>query len=223
MQALAIARRKARSAVIRVRRYFFSQRFGVSPEALYGSEFYDGDGFLKTRAAAESVARFIQSSLAPKDALDIGCGPGEYLRALSELGIATIGCDGASTGVRRAPPASFVFVHDLRKPLVTNRKFDLVLCIEVAEHLPRSNAATLVASICENSKDWILFSAAPPEAPPGDDHINCQPIEFWSAIFATHGFSLDANMSNRLREHSHANDLPIWWKGWSYIYHRNAG
>lgn len=219
MQALAILLRKSRSAVIRIRRFFVSQRFGMSVDALYGAEFYEGEGFRKTRAAAESVARFVQSALAPKDALDIGCGPGEYLRAFSESGIAMIGCDGASNGVRRAVPSAFAFVHDLRMPLVTNRKFDLVLCIEVAEHLPRAKAATLVTSICVNSRDWILFSAAPPGTP-GDDHINCRPIEYWSALFAEHGFQLDSNLTSRLREHAHANDLPLWWKGWSYVYHR---
>jgi SAM-dependent methyltransferase len=211
--------RKIRSAGIRIRRYLVSQKFGVSPETLYGSEFYDGPGFKKTRDAADRIARFVNTALAPADVLDIGSGPGEYLRAFSELGISAIGCDGASAGVRRAVPATFAFVHDLRKPLVTNRKFGLVMCIEVAEHLPRSNAATLVASICGSSRDWVLFSAAPPEVD-GDDHINCQPIGYWSAIFATHGFQIDEKLTAQLRQHAHEHDLPVWWKGWSYFYRR---
>ena len=218
METLSIARRKFRSGLVRIRRYFFSQRFGLSPDVIYQAEFYDGPGFLKTRQSAESIAAFVQSHLAPKDVLDIGCGSGEYLRAMFESGIAAIGCDGASSGIRRAGSTSFAFVHDLKKPLVTNRTFDLVMCIEVAEHLPKSSAATLVASICRNAKHWILFTAAPPEASAGDDHINCQPIEYWSAIFATHGFHLDPNMTARLREHSRDNDLAMWWKVWSCIY-----
>jgi SAM-dependent methyltransferase len=221
MRPLAIARRKLRSALIRTRRYFVSQRFGVSPEVIYRAEFYDGPGFLKTREAADRIARFVRSSFAPQDVLDVGCGPGEYLRAFSEMGIVAIGCDGASNGVRRAVGASFAFVHDLRKPLVTNRNFDLVMCVEVAEHLPKSSAAVLIASICENSRDWVLFTAAPPEAPSGADHINCQPVEYWSQIFAAHGFGLDASLMANLREYSQVNDLPMWWKSWSYVYHRN--
>ena len=213
----SVIKRKFFSALFRIRRFFVSQRFGISPDLIYGHDFYDGGGFSKTRESAEKIAVFFQEIFSPARILDIGCGPGEYLRAFSNLGIEAVGCDGASNGVRRVSSAALAFVHDLRKPLVFNKKFDLVMCIEVAEHLPKSSSATLVGSICENSNDVIVFTAAPPGCP-GDDHINCQPIQFWSELFLSHGFQIDESMTEQLRTYAAANDLAQWWQGWSYVF-----
>ena len=219
IQFFGIAKRKFRSGLIRMRRSVVSQKFGFSPELIYGEEFYDGGGFWKTKDTANKIALFFQNFFSPCDVLDIGCGPGEYLRAFSELGVVTVGCDGASNGVRRAPTSSFAFVHDLRKPLVINKKFDLVICVEVAEHIMRSSSATLVSSICESAKGIIAFTAAPPGCP-GDDHINCRPIEFWSELFLKHGFKVDHVMTKQLRSFAVTNDLAKWWQEWSYIFRK---
>lgn len=196
-----------------------SQRFGFSPDVIYGKEFYDGPGFAKTRQSANKIATFLQESFSPANVLDIGCGPGEYLRAFTELGTDAVGCDGASDGIRRAPISAFSFVHDLRKPLVTNKKFDLVMCIEVAEHLLPASSDILCTSICGNADQTIVFTAAP-EGCPGDDHINCQPFEFWSKRFLKEGFEVDYDMTARLRKFASENDLAQWWQAWSYILRR---
>lgn len=217
LEIFTIAKRKFRSALVRARRVFVSQRFGFSPDVIYGQEFYDGGGFSLTRDTANRISKYLGDSYGPKDILDIGCGPGEYLRAFSELNIAAFGCDGASNGVLRANSKAFSFVHDLKKPLTTNRKFGLVLCVEVAEHLPHSASGTLVKSICDNASDVIAFTAAPPGCP-GDDHINCQAIDYWAERFLTHGFHLDLEATKRLREFAEANECAKWWQGWSYVF-----
>lgn len=220
MKYLHLAKRKLRSALKRARRFFVSQRFGLSPNTVYGKEFFQGAGFSKTRDSADKIARFLQSVYSPRDVLDIGCGPGEYLRAFSELGVSSVGCDGSVNGVRRVVQPALAFVHDLRKPLELNKDFDLVICVEVAEHIPRSCSAQLVASICRNAKEHIAFSAAPPGTPPGDDHINCQPIAFWAALFHKRGFEIDLPMTKKVREFAVSNDVALWWQQWSYIFRK---
>jgi hypothetical protein len=67
-----------------------------------------------------------------------------------------------------------------------DRKYDLAICLEVAEHLPVSSAGTLVDSITRAS-DLILFSAAIP-LQTGTHHINEQWQDYWAALFDQRGF-----------------------------------
>lgn len=56
---------------------------------------------------------------------------------------------------------SIFYAHDLTKPLHLNRRFDLALSLEVAEHLPKKSAEIFVDTLCKLS-DTIIFSAAIP-------------------------------------------------------------
>ena len=51
---------------------------------------------------------------------------------------------------------------DLTRPIDIGRTFDLVLCLEVGEHLPEESADTLVSTTCVRHGGDILFSAAVP-------------------------------------------------------------
>ena len=59
--------------------------------------------------------------------------------------------------------------------------FDLVMCMEVAEHLPHARAPSLVAELTSLS-DAVLFSAAVPFQY-GTNHVNEQWPEYWSILF----------------------------------------
>jgi len=76
---------------------------------------------------------------------------------------------------------------DLTKPVALDRKYDLAICLEVAEHLPASSAGTFVDSIAQAS-DLILFSAAIPNQG-GTHHINEQWQDYWVALFGQRGFA----------------------------------
>lgn len=59
---------------------------------------------------------------------------------------------------------------DVGAPIELHRRFDLVLCLEVAEHLPASAADTLVRSLT-GLGNVIAFSAAIPFQG-GANHVN---------------------------------------------------
>ena len=67
-----------------------------------------------------------------------------------------------------------------------NRRFDLAICLEVAEHLSPDIGIHLV-KLLTNLSDVILFSAAVPHQG-GINHINEQWAEYWQEIFAEHGY-----------------------------------
>jgi hypothetical protein len=63
----------------------------------------------------------------------------------------------------------------------------LVICTEVAEHLPANVASQLVSHLVSLS-DVILFTAATP-GQGGRHHLNEQPHSYWVALFAQLGFT----------------------------------
>ena len=67
-----------------------------------------------------------------------------------------------------------------------NRRFDLVQCLEVAEHIHSTTASSLVHSLCQMS-DLILFSAAIP-GQGGTNHINEHYPDYWIKFFADEGY-----------------------------------
>lgn len=121
--------------------------------------------------------------------LDVGCGTGTWLYVASnQLGLTDIkGVDASNYDASQfhIPPIQYQ-QNDLSVPLRLQRKFDLVICLEVAEHLPPKAAATLVESLISHGK-VILFSAAIP-GQGGQNHINEQWPVYWQALFAHHGY-----------------------------------
>jgi SAM-dependent methyltransferase len=142
-----------------------------------------------TRGAAAALAVLLASERRPGSILDVGCGTGTWLRAALDLGIDDVyGVDGQGAAVSKLlfPRERFTLL-DLRRRFDLGRRFDLVICLEVAEHLPADAAEPLVESLVMHG-DRILFSAACP-GQPGQHHINCQWPEWWQDIFNRHGFA----------------------------------
>jgi hypothetical protein len=74
--------------------------------------------------------------------------------------------------------------------------FDLVCCVEVAEHVPPASSTGLVETICANAGRWIYFTAASPFQP-GHGHINCRQQFFWLNQFRKLGVEIDWDMTER--------------------------
>lgn len=209
--------RKVRSAVVRLRRNVVSARFGASPDQIYGDKFYDGGGFAATDHTAVVMVPYLLQRFAPKSVLDLGCGMGNYLKLFAKAGCRVVGLEGSASGLKRVPESVLAIQYDLRKPLVINQTFDLVMSVEVAEHLPKKYSRTLVGSLCRHSKGLVLFTAAPPGTP-GDDHINCQAREFWDGLFLERGFVFDQEESQRMMSFARSSGVAQWFNEWAYIY-----
>lgn len=137
--------------------------------------------------SARAVVPLILSLARPTSVIDLGCGPGNWLLALRELGVDDIhGVDQNDYGQDLRIPRECFAVANLAEPFQRERTFDLVICMEVAEHLPSSGAPTLVHSLTALGP-IILFSAAIPFQG-GTDHRNEQWPEYWQALFAEDDF-----------------------------------
>ncbi len=108
--------------------------------------------------------------------------------AARELGVDTIrGVDGPwiDTDVLQIPLDCF-HSHALETPLDLEQRFDLVVSLEVAEHLPEEAADTFIESLVRPG-DIVLFSAAIPFQG-GRNRVNEQWPGYGAAKCASHGF-----------------------------------
>jgi SAM-dependent methyltransferase len=166
-------------------------------------------------ASANRFAAFVVQLLQISSVLDVGCGRGAWLREWRNSGVAVArGVDGPY--VRESslliPPTDFRAV-DLSKKFDLGERFDLVICLEVAEHLPGDSSTALIDSLVSHS-DLVLFSAATP-GQGGENHINERPLAFWQALFAKHGYVAFDVIRKRFRS-----DLGVepWYRYNSILY-----
>lgn len=135
---------------------------------------------------AVRLGNWLADKLAPNSVIDVGCGPGIYLVPFALRGKRVFGIDACPTGGEWLRPEQFERV-DLRFPYKARMRFDLALCLEVAEHLEAKWAERLVDTLCDCA-DTILFTGATP-GQGGTNHYNEQPHAYWLDLFATrHGY-----------------------------------
>lgn len=141
-----------------------------------------------TDFAGREMMKFIIEECSPRSLLDVGCGPGTWLRAARELEVVDLmGIDGTDSFLKENPSLKDIFKQvDLADPLSLGRKFDVVICLEVAEHLPEESAKNLIKILTDHA-DFIYFSAACPNQP-GQHHVNCQWPSFWQQLFNEMGY-----------------------------------
>jgi SAM-dependent methyltransferase len=135
--------------------------------------------------------------------LDVGCGAGGLVAQFIERGHEAEGFDGSRAAIDAAPAEIRHFLQCLRiedAPTHADRekRHDVVVSVEVAEHLPESQADTLVRVMTARATDWIVFSAAPP-GQGGTDHINLQPYEYWLEKFHAQGWEVALAATSALR------------------------
>jgi SAM-dependent methyltransferase len=140
--------------------------------------------------AAKEVVPEIINLINPKSVIDVGCGTGTWLKIFQDFGIQDIlGIDGDYVDLSLLKiERKFLVTFDLEKKMSLNRKFDLVLSLEVAEHLSFESSDIFVKTLCDLS-ETIIFSAAIPNQG-GQNHINEQEPKYWIEKFEREGYKL---------------------------------
>lgn len=157
----------------------------------------------------------------PQSYLDLGSGTGAMVNCARKLGALAAGAD-----LINGPEHWFIH-HDLTQPLYLEIKhldgvaytgerderlaykpmlFDLITCLEVAEHLPLDSHETLVDTIARHLRPapndhepsgYVIFSAAPP-GQSGEHHIGCRPAAHWRGLFHERGLSYRDDLTRQL-------------------------
>lgn len=136
--------------------------------------------------------RFLVEKHLPQSVLDIGCGSGAYLHLLKSAGVPDIlGIDGMPRNATVLDAHEYTLA-DLQNPFDCGKKFDLVMCIEVVEHLEPNSTPLIIDTIAKHARDMILFSMAD-LGQPGNGHINCQSMDDVLNLWADRGWTPELN------------------------------
>lgn len=140
--------------------------------------------------AAEEIVPFVIDLLKPKSVVDVGCGLATWLKVFEEYGVEDIlGIDGSyvDKSLIKIDLKNFA-EFDLEQLFVSEKKYDLAISLEVAEHLSYECANVFIKTLTDLS-DTIIFSAAIPNQG-GQNHINEQEPKYWIQKFEDQGYKL---------------------------------
>lgn len=163
---------------------------------MYDQNFYNRC-LKKYNIFANEVIPILINEFKPKSVIDIGCGAGMYIKSFYDRGIDVVGYEGNNNAITYGLLPEKVIIHDFCEKLKLKKSFDLCLCIEVAEHIPKEKANELVQTLCGASNN-ILFTAGKP-GQSGSGHINCQNEEYWIQKFAENNFMFDKKVRDKLK------------------------
>ena len=159
--------------------------FLATRDLVYDERFYVKGDPMKE----EPYVRFVEALIelrSPQSAVDVGCGSGIMLAEFARRGVSVRGIEGSRAAIERARLGDWIVRANLERGVPDLGRFDLCLCIEVAEHLSARSAPALVEGLTRLS-DVVVFTAAQP-GQRGTIHMNLQPKSYWRDLFVAHDF-----------------------------------
>jgi SAM-dependent methyltransferase len=163
-------------------------------DAFYYRHCIGGDAYTRDRswlAFNAGIADRIVADINPRRVLDAGCGLGMLVEKLRERGVDADGMDISEYVIGQVHPSArpYCRVGSLIDDLPES--YDLIVTMEVLEHLATADAERAVANLSARATD-ILFSSTPFDRKELT-HVNVQPPEYWAELFARHGFFRDVD------------------------------
>jgi len=137
-----------------------------------------------------------------KTAIDIGCGNGAYTIELRKGGIDCVGYD--------ASPLTIEITNGLCgimdfSEYVDLGKFDLVLSLEVGEHIPPQYEQIFIDNVCRATDKYIILSWAV-EGQGGMGHVNCRNNDYIIEEMSKRGFVYNDQHTQSLRS-----EISLFW------------
>jgi len=148
--------------------------------------------------------------------VDFGCGMGYYAKGLQLAGFHCGAYDGNPNTVELT--GGFGEILDLSEPQDFGVMYDLVLSLEVGEHIPVEYEGIFIQNLVTHADKMIVLSWAVPNQA-GLGHVNCRDNEYIIGKLKENGFRYDARWSGMLRRGS---KLP-WFKKTIMVFHREKG
>ncbi|MDO8834501.1 MAG: methyltransferase domain-containing protein [Vicinamibacterales bacterium] len=137
------------------------------------------------------IADRLIEDIEPRQVLDAGCALGLLVEALRDRGVEAYGVDLSSYAIDNLHEKvrSYCRLGSVADDF--DRRYDLIVSIEVLEHMPAADAEAAVANFCRHADD-VVFSSSPLDHRE-PTHINVHPPEHWAELFARHDFFRDTD------------------------------
>lgn len=160
-----------------------------------GSEKVNYEGSKYTEVFLTEVAKHIVEDLHPRTVLDAGCAMGYLVAALRDCGVEAYGIDISEYAISkvREDIRSYCVVGSLTESLPQSlpQQYDLVVTIEVLEHLYSEDGKIAIKNLCSWSNCVLFSSTSDGYCEP--THFNVQQREFWVRQFAANDFADNLN------------------------------
>lgn len=111
----------------------------------------------------------------PIDIVDLGCGKGDYIKYLTNLGYNITGYDGNPNTFELSSGVASTL--NLTKKNLGLKVFDWVLSLEVGEHIPKCFEQRYLDNICSVANSGLILSWGVP-GQSGYGHVNCRPLSY---------------------------------------------
>lgn len=191
-------------------------------------EIYDADYFNEIdsdpqhQLGMDKIAETIMKDLEPQSVIDVGCGTGALLKRLQNRGVRGVGLEYSESALTHCRAQNLtVEKYDLENSQAnTHKDYDVVISIEVAEHLPERVADRYV-DLLTSAGRLIIFTAAHP-GQGGHDHVNEQPKDYWIEKFTQRGFWYDTDLTLRWQQEWSKTDMAYWYHHNLMIFNKNA-
>jgi len=138
-----------------------------------------------------------------KSYIDVGCATGDLVNEAVKRGYKAYGIEGSEAALPFAECSpTRIHIGDLRRSVhkyMTVRRFSVLSCFEVAEHIEEEYADIFVRNLTTLSYN-IVMSAAPP-GQGGHHHYNCQPFKYWDRKFIAQGYTKEVELEEEFRKH----------------------
>lgn len=173
---------RVKGKIVELREGKYSLKYAYPPR-------FFSDNLADSRPMAEYFAPRLVKALGIKSAIDLGCATGHWVNALEKTGIEVLGIEGGEHAkpMLVCDPNRVMFA-DLREPLPIEGHYDLVLSIEVAEHIEHRFVHEYIGNMSRFSPKLIMMTAATP-GQGGEFHVNEQDEHYWNELFSEIGYS----------------------------------
>jgi SAM-dependent methyltransferase len=175
--------------------------------SIYDESFYEyiDSGALRS---ARVVVPYLMDIFNPSSVVDIGCGTGAWLTTFAENGVIDIfGVDGSYNEFAPKILGDNFMAADLSENFIIDKKFDLAITLEVAEHISEFSADIFVQNVCRLSNNIVWSAAVPGQR--GLNHINEQFPSYWIPKFKSLGYKCDGEFRFKLW---YNDDIETWYR-----------
>lgn len=137
----------------------------------------------------DGIAEKIVQEINPRTVLDVGCALGFLVEGLRKRGVEAYGVDISEYAISQAHESirPYVWVGSAAKPFP--QRYDLIVTIEVLEHMPKEEAEKAILNFTRHADD-VLFSSTPFDYKEAT-HFNVHVPEYWLEQFARQQFFRD--------------------------------
>ncbi len=152
---------------------------------------------------ADAIIR--EFPIAPESVADLGCGLGQYCRHFTNrAGWNVQGYEGLAEAKDMGIYERIEQV-DLSQPQHKIPEYELVLCLEVGEHIPKQFEANFLDNVTSIAKKNLILSWAIP-GQGGTGHFNERENPYVVQQIEEHGFRFNPERTARLRKAA-----TLWW------------